>query len=191
MPIYGWNILFPLVLIGWVTKKGRNWLKSPQIDYLLDYRTAAQRDSELFITTMITDLIGRHEVLSPIYHKKLKFPRKEVQSSYERKGKFAFNRLILTSLLCSKLLPLFMGKNSPFWRKLVHCCCGDWNQGFDWLNGLNYNFECDRLINLSDNKLSDNNLAIELVENRSFFNQSQAKKWYICFLLCSESFSEN
>ena len=57
----------------------------------------------------------------------------------------------------------------------------------DWLIGLNYNFEWDRLINLSDNKLSDNNLAIELVENRSFFNQSQAKKWYIYFLLCSES----
>ena len=51
----------------------------------------------------------------------------------------------------------------------------------DWLIGLNYNFECDQLINLSDNKLSDNNLAIELVENRSFSNQSQAKKWYIYF----------
>ena len=39
---------------------------------------------------------------------------------------------------------------------------------------LNYNFECDWLIKLSDNKLSDNklsdnNLASELVENRSFF----------------------
>jgi len=32
-----------------------------------------------------------------------------------------------------------------------------------WLVDLNYNFECDWLI-----KLSDNNLAIELVENRSF-----------------------
>jgi len=37
-----------------------------------------------------------------------------------------------------------------------------------------YNFECDWLIELSDNKLSnnklsDNNLANELVENRSFF----------------------
>ena len=131
---------------------------------------------------MITDLIGRHEVLSPIYHKNLQFPRKEVLSSYERrKGKFAFNRLILTSLLCSKLLPLFMGKNSPFWKKSVHCCYGDWNQGFDWLLGVNSNFECDRLINLSDNKLSDNNLVIELVENRSFLNQSQAQKCYIFF----------
>ena len=46
---------------------------------------------------------------------------------------------------------------------------------------LNYNFECDWLIELSDNKLSDNklsdnNLASELVENRSFLNQSQSRK---------------
>ena len=42
---------------------------------------------------------------------------------------------------------------------------------------LNYNFECDWFVELSDNKLSnnklsDNNLASELVENRSFLNQS-------------------
>jgi len=40
-----------------------------------------------------------------------------------------------------------------------------------WLVDLNYNFECDLLIELSDNKLSnnklsDNNLASELVENK-------------------------
>ena len=44
---------------------------------------------------------------------------------------------------------------------------------------LNYNFECDWFVELSDNKLSDNklsdnklsdnNLASELVGNRSFF----------------------
>ena len=45
-----------------------------------------------------------------------------------------------------------------------------------WLVDLNYNFECDWLIELSDNKLSNNNLAIELVENRSFLNQSQLRK---------------
>ena len=45
-----------------------------------------------------------------------------------------------------------------------------------WLADLNYNFECDWLIELSDNKLSDNNLASELVENRSFLNQSQSRK---------------
>ena len=55
-----------------------------------------------------------------------------------------------------------------------------------WLVDLNYNFECDWLIELSDNKLSDNklsnnklsdnNLASELVENRSFLNQSQSRK---------------
>jgi len=45
-----------------------------------------------------------------------------------------------------------------------------------WLVDLNYNFECDWLIELSDNKLSNNILASELVENRSFLNQSQSQK---------------
>ena len=45
------------------------------------------------------------------------------------------------------------------------------------IGDLNYNFECDWRTELSDNrlsdnKLSDNNLASELVENRSFLNQS-------------------
>ena len=34
---------------------------------------------------------------------------------------------------------------------------------------LNYNFECDWFVELSDNKLSDNNLASEIVRKRSFF----------------------
>ena len=41
---------------------------------------------------------------------------------------------------------------------------------------LNYNFEFDLFVELSDNKLSDNNLASELVGNRSFLNQSQLRK---------------
>ena len=55
-----------------------------------------------------------------------------------------------------------------------------------WLVDLNYTFECNWLIELSDNKmsnnklsnnkLSDNNLAGELVEDRTFLNQSQARK---------------
>ena len=54
-------------------------------------------------------------------------------------------------------------------------------QGWMWLVDLNYNFECDWLIELSDNKLfdkklSDNNLASELVENRRFLKQSQLRK---------------
>jgi len=54
-----------------------------------------------------------------------------------------------------------------------------------WLVDLNYNFECDWLIELSDinklsnNRPSDNNLASELVENRSFLNQSQSRKFVI------------
>ena len=51
-------------------------------------------------------------------------------------------------------------------------------QLYMWLVDLNYNCECDWLIELSDNKLSnnkvsdnklsDNNLTSELVGNRSF-----------------------
>ena len=46
---------------------------------------------------------------------------------------------------------------------------------------LNYNFECDWFVELSDNKLSDNklsdnNFASELVGNRSFLNQSRLRK---------------
>ena len=56
-----------------------------------------------------------------------------------------------------------------------------------WLVDLNYIFECDWPIELSDNKLSnnklsnkklfDNNLPSELVENMTFLNQSQAGKF--------------
>ena len=55
------------------------------------------------------------------------------------------------------------------------------------LGDLNCNFECEWLIELSNsklfdnklsnNKLSDTYLASELVENRSFLNQSQSRKW--------------
>ena len=42
---------------------------------------------------------------------------------------------------------------------------------------LNYNFECDWLIKLSDNKLSNiTNLASELVENRSFLKPVTIKE---------------
>ena len=40
-------------------------------------RTTAQRESDLFITSMITDRIGRHEVLLPINHKNYNFREKK------------------------------------------------------------------------------------------------------------------
>ena len=44
------------------------------------------------------------------------------------------------------------------------------------LVNLNHSFECDWLIKLSDDKLSDIILASELAEKRSFFfNQSQPR----------------
>ena len=50
---------------------------------------------------------------------------------------------------------------------------------------LNYNFEYDWLIELSDNKLSDNNLASELVEIRSFFKINQSQGIVICMIKSS------
>ena len=41
---------------------------------------------------------------------------------------------------------------------------------------LNYNFEFDWFVELSDNKRSDNNLASESMGNRSFLNQSKLRK---------------
>ena len=46
----------------------------------------------------------------------------------------------------------------------------------DW----NYNFECDWLMELSDNELSNNNLASELVENMNFLNHLQSGKLQFC-----------
>ena len=40
-------------------------------------RMTAQRESDLFITSMITDQIGQHEVLLPINHKNYNFQEKE------------------------------------------------------------------------------------------------------------------
>jgi len=48
---------------------------------------------------------------------------------------------------------------------------------------LNYNLECDWLIELSNNKLSDNNLASELVENGSFFKPITVKEIVIFMII--------
>ena len=45
-----------------------------------------------------------------------------------------------------------------------------------WSVVLNYSFECDWLIEVSYNKLADNNLATELVKNRSFFKPITIEK---------------
>ena len=47
-----------------------------------------------------------------------------------------------------------------------------------WLVDLNYNFECDWLI-----ELSDNNLAGELVENRIFFKTIHNREETVIFMI--------
>ena len=48
---------------------------------------------------------------------------------------------------------------------------------------LKYNFGCGWFVELSDNKLSYNNLASELVGNGSLLNQSQLKKLWFLWLI--------
>ena len=55
----------------------------------------------------------------------------------------------------------------------------------------NYNFECDRLIELSETKLSnnklfDNNLVSELVENRSFLKSITIEEIVIFKIRCEK-----
>ena len=84
---------------------------------------------------MITDRIGRHEVLSLISNKNYFFRAKK-------------------NSLAMKERETLYWKTGEGWFKL---------QPFMRLVDLNYNFECDWFI-----KLFDNNLASELVEDKSF-----------------------
>jgi len=117
---------------------------------------------------MITDRIRRHEVLLPINYKKLQFPKKK--NTKVRKGRICIKSFYNVSMVIGTKVVIG-------WFKL---------QLKMGLVDLNYNFKCDWLIELSDNKLSysklshnklsDNNLTSELVENRSFLNQSQSRE---------------
>ena len=110
--------------------------------------TTAQRESDLFITSMITVQIGRHKVLLPINYRYYNFKEK---------------------------------KNTKVWKWKVYIksfyTLPWWLKPRSGLVALSYNLECDWLIKkLSDNKLSDNNLTSQLVENRNFLHQSQWRK---------------
>ena len=52
---------------------------------------------------------------------------------------------------------------------------------------LNYNFECDWFVELSDNKLWDNNLTSELVGNRSFFKPITIEEVVIFMINCDKT----
>ena len=52
-----------------------------------------------------------------------------------------------------------------------------------WLVDINYNFECDLLIELSDKKLSDSKLTSELVENKSFLKPITIEKIVIFMIM--------
>jgi len=92
---------------------------------------------------MITDRIGRNEVLLPINHKNYNFRQKKNPKVW--KGKIYIKSFYSVSMVIE--------------TKVV----------IGW-------FKLQLKMWLSDNKLSDNNLTSELMENRSFLNQSQSWK---------------
>ena len=57
----------------------RPWIATRTFAWTLNW-TTAKRESDLLITSMITDWIGQHEVLLPINHKNYSFREKEKQS---------------------------------------------------------------------------------------------------------------
>jgi len=60
-------------------------------------RTTAQRESDLFVTSMITDRIGQHEVLLPINHKNYNF--REKKNTKEWKGKICIKSSYTVSMV--------------------------------------------------------------------------------------------
>ena len=85
---------------------------------------------------MITDRIGRHEVLLPINHKNYNF--REKKNTKVWKGKICIKSFYTVSMVIETKVVIG-------WFKL---------QLKMWLVDLNYNFECDWLIELSDNNLN-------------------------------------
>jgi len=104
------------------------------------------------------NIIGRPRSGSPICHNHKNYNFQEKKNTKVRKGKIYIKSFYIVSMAIETKVVIG-------WFK--------WQLKMGLVN-LNYNFECDWLIELSDNKLpdnklSDNNLTSELVENRSFF----------------------
>ena len=90
-------------------------------------RMTAKRESDLLITSMITDWIGRHEVLLLINHKNYSFREKEDQLSYEKGENLHWN----TGKGGVNMPAKVTGKNTKANARA---------------RTRNYNFECDWLI---------------------------------------------
>ena len=89
-------------------------------------QTTAKQESDLSITSMITDRIGRHEVLLPINHNRYNFRKKQIhlgqKSPVEKK------------VLRTKFLHI---GNSPFFFSISGCCYGHFAPLLTTLNRKN------------------------------------------------------
>ena len=131
---------------------------------------------------MIVDWIGQREVLLPINHKNYNFRDRRIAKLWQ-KGKICIEKLTKEYKLLNVALKLekilHFGESSSL--DSVYCFLADWNQGSNYNFGLVdliYIFECDWLIELSNNKLS----AREFEENRSFFKPITVEKVLILMI---------
>ena len=103
---------------------------------------------------MITDWIGRHKVLLAINHKNYNFQEKK-KNTKVRKGKIYINRFYTVSTVIETKVVIGWFK----WQLEM------------WLVDLNYHFECDWLIELSNNKLPDNKLSNNKLSNNNLTSE--------------------
>ena len=116
---------------------------------------------------MITGRIGRHEVVLPINHKNYNF-WEEKNTKVWTKGKFALKEWQRSRKLFNVALKgsdIFQGNNILHIKETKVVIGWFKLQLWLWVVDLKFNW----LTELSDNKLSDDNLTSELVENKSFF----------------------
>ena len=139
-------------------------------------RTTAKRKSDLLITSMITDWIGRHEVLLPINHKNYNF-REKKNNQATKKGENLHGNTDKGGVNILRLLAKTQKQARAHAHVITTLNVIGWFKLHLWM-WLAIKLSDNKLSNnkLSNNKLSDNNLASQLVENRTYLNQSQARK---------------
>ena len=100
-------------------------------------RVMAKSDScDLFITSMITDRIGRHEFLLPINHKKYNFrEKKNSQVMRERENSHQKTDKGNVNILRPPCLPLAIRwQKHKSKRACTHACTCNYNFKCDWSN---------------------------------------------------------
>ena len=138
------------------------------------YHKIDKRSSNLFITSMVTDWNGRHEVLLQINHKYYNFREKKSSQVVKERENLHLNTdkrdvNVLKHRASYRELGAKNTKARPRERTQP--------QLWMWLIDLNCNFEYDWLIELPDNELSKNKLSNNQLSGKT--TTWQVNKWKV------------